>query len=119
MDVRTGTLYPELNTIAEGSSADASRLDASLAPHNLTIPATAAPGSDLVLEAEAGGKSTAEGQGQSWAAGGRASPALSPLSRAVRDKVAKARERSLDLSLVFARTCGRVRACVRLALGLG
>ena len=73
------------------------------------MPPIAAPGSGRVLEAEAGGVSMAEDQGQSGAAGGRASPALSPLSRAVRDKVAKARERSLELSQVYLRViCARV-----------
>ena len=96
-----GTLYPELNTIAEGSSNEMSRLDSSVAQptheRNHTERERALDSGGLVLEHDAVGSLSEEvGRKQEGGPQSKVSPQLSPLSRAVRDKVAKAMERSVE-----------------------
>jgi hypothetical protein len=94
-----GTLYPELNTIAEGSSNEMSRLDSSVAQpthdgnHNHPRRERALDCGGLILEHDAVDAQSEEvGQKQEVAPQSK----LSPLSRAVRDQVAKAMERSVE-----------------------
>ena len=96
-----GTLYPELNTIAEGSSNEVSRLDSSVAQKSLdSIHAQGAGDGEngrLILEGEGEAVcalSEEPGQRHQGRPSPKTSPALSPLSRSVREKVAKAMERS-------------------------